>query len=168
MDNKRHLTEEIIKSFHNNNLTDNESISFLEHISQCDFCAEKFSNSFNSTNALRTPPDFKHSIIKKASIIKRAKALSPKFNLLKYSLRVCVSMAGAIIIIFSSNFMTHRLDYNQSEYNTYETTDFDQKRPTTHTPDNNLKNNNTKVLDAVNKTISNISNKIKLEVQNYD
>ncbi len=167
MDYNKHLTEEILNKFHTNSLNDNESVKLLEHISHCDFCAEKFSNSFNSINTLKMPPDFKQSIIKKSKFIKRANASSPKLFLLKYSLRVCASMAGALIIIYSST-LAPKLDFSEAKYNNYKAFELSQRRIDTYITENNQKNSNTKVLDTVNKTLTNISNIIKSEVQNYD
>lgn len=96
--NNPHINKELLDRFHDNKLTGNETISLLDHISKCTYCADVFASSFQNKRLLHTPANLRESILLKTQDMR----VFPRRQLFFYSLRVCAAMCGALFILFSA------------------------------------------------------------------
>lgn len=96
--NNPHINKELLDRFHDNMLTGNETISLLDHISKCTYCADVFASSFQNEKMLHAPSNLRESILLKTHDIR----VFPRRQLFFYSLRVCAAMCGALFILFSA------------------------------------------------------------------
>lgn len=99
--NNPHMNKELLNRFHDNNLSDNEIISLLDHISKCTYCADAFAASFHDENLFKAPKNLKEQVLINAQSIR----VFPRRQLFFYSLRVCAAMCGALFILFSTMTM---------------------------------------------------------------
>lgn len=104
---EKHLTQEALEAFHNNQLDKDSYLQLLEHTSHCTYCADLFAASFHQARQLSAPPQLKENILLKASRTRILKPVLP-WNVQKnrqlffYSLKVCAAMCGALMIMVSS------------------------------------------------------------------
>ena len=99
----QHISDDKFLAFQQERLNEEERISFLMHISQCDYCSEKLAD-FMETDLILAPPDMKMNILtasKKADvqIIKSAVEMTKRMQLILYSLKVGAATIGAFIVL---------------------------------------------------------------------
>lgn len=98
-DNK-HITKEELTKFHNNELSDQKLAAFLQHITECTYCADQFAESFEPV-LISAPVNLKEQIL---TAKRPFKQLSAKKQFFLYSTKVCVAMCGALILLFTISF----------------------------------------------------------------
>lgn len=92
-----HLTEETLEALKFDILKDEELISVLEHISDCQKCAGAFADSFTDDEIAEAPLGFQEKIQIK---IKGKKQSNIQFSF--YCVKVAVAASIALMIVFSN------------------------------------------------------------------
>lgn len=136
-----HLTEETIIALKFGTLNDEEMISMLEHIGNCEKCAGIFAESFSEDELAETPLGFEEKVQIKIKGKKQS-----KFEFSFYCAKVVVAASIALIMVFSNglNFLAN-------------------------TKMNYIKSPDFSILNSVNAELNNFSEKvIKMEVFDYD
>ena len=129
----RHVTKISLKALKDGGLIDTELILLLEHISNCEECADAIASSFNENELAEAPLGFEQEIMCK---IEKRKENRSQFVF--YSLRVAIAASIALIFVFSNglNFLantkTNTLNVNPMSLSTVNTindtlNDFSQK-----------------------------------------
>ena len=108
---KEHLKPDRIKALKDGLLTTGEVIDALEHIGECERCADALGESYSEKELLNLPPDFiteVFSAIKKDSIglTRKEKSRRWKKELYSYSFKVSIAASIALVLLFSGT-----LDY---------------------------------------------------------
>lgn len=102
MDNRDHIKETDLYAFRNNTMSVKDRMAFLEHISSCTYCSDKFA-AFMSEDLITAPRDMKSNILKavrQEQLIKdKVREASKKIQLLMYSLKVGAATSLAILIL---------------------------------------------------------------------
>lgn len=105
MINKEHLTPERIKALKTGRLSKDETLFALEHIGECEQCADALAESYRETELLELSPDFKAEVLlKTASVRKNAaaeKIKNRKRELCFYSFKVSIAACIALLLLFS-------------------------------------------------------------------
>lgn len=136
-----HLTEETLTALKFDILQDEELIDLLEHISDCQKCADAFADSFKDDELAEAPLGFQEKVQIK---IKGKKKSNIQFSF--YCVKVAVAASIALMMVFSNGL--NSLVNSKKNY----------VRP----PD-------LSILDSVNANLNDFSEKIvKLEVFNND
>ncbi|MFV3013377.1 hypothetical protein ACLD43_16125 [Clostridium botulinum] len=92
-----HLTDDTVKLLKLGTLKDEELISILEHISDCQKCASVFADSFQDDELVEAPLGFEEKV---QIEIKNKKKSNIGFSL--YCVRVAVAASIALIMVFSN------------------------------------------------------------------
>lgn len=92
-----HLTDETLKTLKSDNLKDDELISVLEHISDCESCAGAFAESFADNELAEAPLGFEEKVQIKIRDNKRSNV---QFSF--YCVKVAVAASIALIMVFSN------------------------------------------------------------------
>lgn len=116
---KEHLTQEWIEALKEGLLPKAEAVSTLEHIGECEACAELFAESYGRTELLSLSPDFKTSVFlaiekERISISVREKTnRSPRRELCTYGFKVSIAACAALLLLFSGTF-NYSMDFSRS------------------------------------------------------
>jgi len=98
-DGEGHISVEIMCKLKEGNLSDEELIIVLDHITNCSECAGILADSYDENELIEVPEGFEESI---ELNIKNKK--QTKFNFGLYCMKVTVAAAIAIIMVFSNQF----------------------------------------------------------------
>jgi len=104
-----HLTEETLKSLKVGTLKDEELISVVEHIGDCEKCAGRFAESFNDDELAEAPLGFQEKVQIK---IKGKKENNIQFGF--YCAKVAIAAGIALMMVFSNglNYLANeKTDY---------------------------------------------------------
>ena len=103
MNDRAHVNDIQFIAFRNNSMTNEEIISFLEHIGSCSFCSDRFA-TFMSEDLVTAPRDLKQNVLKAVrheQIIKsKVKEASRRMQLFLYGLKVGAAATLALILLF--------------------------------------------------------------------
>jgi hypothetical protein len=119
MINREHLTPKRIAALKEGLLPREEAVSTLEHIGECEACAELFAESYGRTELLRLSPDFKTSVflaIEKERIsisVKEKTNRNPRRELCTYGFKVSIAACAALLLLFSGTF-NYSMDFSRS------------------------------------------------------
>lgn len=117
-----HISQTDTFKFQHDLMTNEEKISFLEHISTCDFCAEQFTECMIE-DTITAPLDMKENILKavkrpEIQIAKKVKETSKNIQLVWYSLKVTTAAIGAFaILVIALNFNSAFTDIKDNPTN---------------------------------------------------
>ncbi len=103
----KHLDEELLERFNNNELDDTTYLRLLEHISSCEECSDMYSNSFSQKDMIPSPHYLKSSIMERVLQEEKKTQTSKKsinYQWFTYSLKVGFAMCAALFILFSGAF----------------------------------------------------------------
>jgi hypothetical protein len=142
-DESGHISYSSLKKLKNNSLTDDELIKVSEHIADCEKCSGYLAESFNEDELVDAPYGFQEEV--KRKINKKSINRSQFFF---YSMRVAVAACLSLIILFSSTlkFMADTTAVIE-----------------------NISAPNFKVVNSINRDLSNFTNKIvNMEVCNNE
>ena len=107
---QEHLTPEKILALKEGSLSKEEMILELEHIGECEQCADQFAESYHKTELLELPASFKNSIfssIDKERIsytTKKKGNRNRKRELYFYSFKVSIAACVTLALLFSGTF----------------------------------------------------------------
>lgn len=90
-----HLSKEMIEKLKSGRLSKEEKLAALDHIGECDFCANAFSSSFEQEGLMFTAPDFSSEIMKKIG------KPQGKREFYLYSFKVGIAACIALLLLFS-------------------------------------------------------------------
>ena len=99
LDKQGHLTLTAIQLIKENSLEKDYLDIALEHICNCEGCAEVFANSFLENELVQAPEGFQEEIMSKVINMKEKNN-----QFLFYSFRVAIAACISLIIVFSSTF----------------------------------------------------------------
>lgn len=107
---QEHLTPEKISALKEGTLSKEEMITALDHIGECEQCADRFADSYHITELLELPHSFKTDIF--ASIdrerisytAKKKDNRNRKRELYFYSFKVSVAACVTLALLFSGTF----------------------------------------------------------------
>ncbi|MBW6411614.1 hypothetical protein [Clostridium weizhouense] len=136
-----HLTEEILNELKFGTLMDEEMVSVLDHISDCQKCAGSFADNFKDDELAEAPLGFQEKVEIK---IKAKKQSGVQFGF--YCTKVVVAASIALMILFSNGLNIMASSFEKST---------------------SIKPLDLSILNSVNSTLSSFSEKIiNLEVFN--
>lgn len=106
MSENKHIPEEAFTKFQLSMMDRKEREEFLKHISNCDFCSDRFAGLMMK-DLVAAPKDMKANIMKAVErselrLIHRTRKSSKNRQLLTYSLKVGTAVAGALLILLLS------------------------------------------------------------------
>lgn len=135
-----HLTQEQIQHLKQGNITNEKNIEYLEHISQCEYCANQYANSFLENDLIETPPDLRQNILDETVYKKSAletlqmlerKGHQKKKEFLCFTAKVVFAMCAVTVMLFSTgNMEPQSLDTYVTETNKTAVRDFEQEKKT--------------------------------------
>lgn len=101
---KLHISEEDLRLFHQNRLSDEEVDTLLAHTAHCTFCADRLAKSFEDAGLYRAPDNFKEAVLTKVEELPQTPAL-PSLSRRKqwffYSGKICAAMGLALLMLFA-------------------------------------------------------------------
>lgn len=101
--NCHHIAEQNFLNFQNGTMTEEELLTFMEHIGRCNDCANRFA-SYQEQDLLHAPVNFKRDIMAETSRISHAHH-SAKQAFYRYCLQVGFSMAASLVLVFSGTHL---------------------------------------------------------------
>jgi hypothetical protein len=116
---KEHLTPDRVRALKDGTLSREETIIALEHIGECDQCADAFAGNYSDQELLELSATFKSTVFsaierEKRNITKeKAKAGNGKRELLRYSFRVSVAACITLFLLFSGT-MNYGINFSRS------------------------------------------------------
>lgn len=158
MNGKKHISEDTFTQFRLSMMDIKERDDLLEHISNCDFCSDRFA-SHMMKDLVAAPQDLKSNIMKAVGrpelrLIHHVRKSSKRRQLLTYSLKVGTAIAGALLLLLSTSFNNKHADATDQD------TDKFAVSLTSAIRDN---------MSSLNSSLSKLSNQImSMEVNNYE
>lgn len=107
MMNREHLTPDRIKELKNGTLSMEDRISALEHIGECEQCADAFAGFYDDAELMELPQGFKESVFReieqerKTVIWEKRNNSDRKRELFRYSFRVSIAACITLFLLFS-------------------------------------------------------------------
>ena len=107
MMNREHLTPDVMTALKSGRLTGEEAISALEHIGECERCADALAGIYRETELLELSPGFRSAVFsaveKETRIVPvvKAKKDDKKRELFRYSFRVSIAACITLVLLFS-------------------------------------------------------------------
>lgn len=107
---KEHLTPGRMKALKEDMLAKNDAISALEHLGECEQCADAFAKSYNDQELLELSPGFKIAVFSaiekenRAIRKERAKTADGKRELFRYGFKVSIAACITLFLLFSGTF----------------------------------------------------------------
>lgn len=101
---KEHITKKMFYDWQEGKLSDQEEVSFLQHIGDCTFCAEQF-GSWMEEYLLMEPPSYLKEEIQARTrqldiqTVIKVKQTSKQMKLMLYSLKVGLAVAVSIFLL---------------------------------------------------------------------
>lgn len=106
-----HITKEQLDYYMSDKMSQAEQMFFFKHISECEFCAEKFADAMQEKELVFTPPDLKDNILEQTVykkntisvklpqeiVMARARKRQKEFWL--YTVKVAFAVCVAVIMI---------------------------------------------------------------------
>jgi hypothetical protein len=122
MKDNSHVSDVDLISYQQDLMNPQEKITFLEHISTCNYCAERLANSMTQ-DMITAPRYLKENIMKatkrpEVQLAHKAKQTSKQMQLFLYSLKVGTATIGALLLLFlAMNFSSVTSSINVPENN---------------------------------------------------
>ncbi len=107
---KQHLTPDRMKALKEGMLAKDDVISALEHLGECEQCADAFAESYSDQDLLELSPAFKIAVFsaigkeKRAIRKERTKTADGKRELFRYSFKVSIAACITLFLLFSGTF----------------------------------------------------------------
>ena len=105
--NMGHLTPDRMKDLKGGMLSGKDEISALEHIGECEQCADAFAGCYGEPDLLELSPGFKSDVFstinreKRKEIEEKGKAVDGKRELFRYSFRVSIAACITLLLLFT-------------------------------------------------------------------
>ena len=167
MNDTHHISDSEFMDFHRNSMKPEDITGFLEHISSCDSCADRFAASL-SEDLITAPKDMKSNILKASirseiSLVVHAKRMSKQMQLFLYSLKVgTATVLALLLLVLTMNYSGLSNSADEVRPQNHRITFLDQINIPLTTV---LR----KSMDDISTSISDFSNRIiNMEVINHD
>lgn len=95
---KRHLSDDVLADYFQNRLTNSQEQKLLEHIAQCDYCAGRFASALPESALLTPHPDLSRRILAAADSRKGPHCRQQR-EFYYYVTKVVLSMAMALFLL---------------------------------------------------------------------
>ena len=118
---KEHLTPVRMKALKEGLIAKDDMISALEHLGECEQCADAFANSYSDQELLDLPPGFKIAVFsaiekeKSAIVKKRVKMADGKRELFRYGFKVSIAACITLFLLFSGTF-NYSMNFSKNMY----------------------------------------------------
>ena len=112
--------EKQLNLFASNHISDKdivEDVETLGHIASCDICAASYMKMIEATSMINAPHYMKANILQKSNSLAKKNQHSKRLQLFQYSMKVGLSMCGALVMIFLSSFGNISTKSNQDKIN---------------------------------------------------
>lgn len=101
-----HITGQEKENFQNGSMTTDETIMFLEHLSNCDFCLNEFISEKEQPTTVSAPAYLQEQILRKAAspeiqAQKAVKRTSYRMQMFYCSLRAATGVIVALFLLFT-------------------------------------------------------------------
>jgi len=104
---KEHLTTDRMKALKEGMLAKDDTISALEHLGECEQCADAFAKSYSDQELLELSPEFKIAVF---SAIEKEKR-----ELFRYGFKVSVAACITLFLLFSGTF-NYSMNFSKNMY----------------------------------------------------
>jgi len=103
MTNQKHISDIDIQLFQSDQMETEETLTFLEHISTCEYCSQRFATMM-SEDLITAPKDLKSNILRATKspdyvIASKARNASKRMQLFLYSVKVATATAFALLLL---------------------------------------------------------------------
>ena len=127
MNDKQHITQAEYEIFTKGQMSQDDTVKFLTHISSCNFCAGRL-DSFMAGEMLTAPKNLKEHILTavnkpEVQLAVKAKTASKRMQLFLYSLKVGTATAGALLLLLLT--INHSIYFPSVNQNTHHWNDRD-------------------------------------------
>ena len=105
--NMEHLTPDIMADLKSGRLSGAEALAALEHIGECEQCADAFAGIYHETELLELPPGFRSAVFsavekeKRTAPVVKSKKDDKRRELFSYSFRVSIAACITLVLLFS-------------------------------------------------------------------
>lgn len=116
--NKEHLTPESMNALKNGLLSRNEAISALEHLGECEQCADALAESYGGYDLLPLSPGFRSAVFaslekqRRTAVKGSSNGAGQKRELFRYGFKVSVAACITLILFFSGT-MNYGTSFNR-------------------------------------------------------
>ncbi|MDD3169363.1 MAG: hypothetical protein PHC91_07890 [Eubacteriales bacterium] len=116
---QEHVTEERMKALKDGILSIEDTISALEHIGECDQCADAFGGCYCERELLELVPEFRSAVFsaisreRKNRIKAKPMAADGKHELFRYSFRVSIAACITLLLLFTGT-MNYGINFSRS------------------------------------------------------
>ena len=118
-----HINDNDLNDFQRGTMNTNETILFLEHLNQCDYCLEQLIEQSEQETQIAAPADMKETILKRAAapviqFQKTAVDTTHKMRLFYEGLRTVVGVTLALVMLFGlgqADFLTSQTPKSATE-----------------------------------------------------
>ena len=106
---REHLTPDIMAALKDGRLSGTEAISALEHIGECERCAEAFAGIYRDSKLLELSPGFRSAVFsavekeKRTVPVVKARRENEKRELFRYGFRVSIAACITLALLFSGS-----------------------------------------------------------------
>jgi len=109
MNSKTHLTPDRIAALKKGELSTEETIQTLEHIGECIKCANEFAESYDASELLPLPTNFKKGVFstidrENLCLAVKEKTRNRKREFYFYSFKVSIAACVTLMLLFSGTF----------------------------------------------------------------
>lgn len=107
MMDREHLTPGIMAALKSGRLSGSEAISALEHIGECEQCADAFGGIYRETELLELPPGFRSAVFSaveketRTVPVMKARKDDTRRELFRYGFRVSIAACITLALLFS-------------------------------------------------------------------
>jgi hypothetical protein len=107
MMNMEHLTPDIMADLKSGRLSEAEAVAALEHIGECEQCADAFAGTYHETELLELPPGFRSAVFsavekeKRTIPVVKSKRDDKRRELFSYGFRVSIAACITLVLLFS-------------------------------------------------------------------
>lgn len=116
---REHLTEEKMKALKDGMLSEADAISTLEHIGECEQCADAFGGCYREEELLELSPEFRSAVFLAIAEYNRNRtkakplAVEGKRELFRYSFRVSIAACITLLLLFTGT-MDYGIHFSRS------------------------------------------------------
>ncbi|MBS6561147.1 MAG: hypothetical protein KH355_12885 [Clostridiales bacterium] len=105
----KHIDEITLRQFATDSLAEQEQLSILEHIAQCEQCAMKYSEIMEE-KLIKAPISMKNSIMEQKDAIQQADN-KKYFVFYRYCTKVGIGMVASLLLLFGNPSISNMIDY---------------------------------------------------------
>lgn len=107
MNMNEHLSQKEIQNLKSGKCSIKEKLIAMEHIGECELCADIFANNYEEKQLLNLSPDFAHSVLRAVEHVKNndnIRKIKGKRELCFYKFKVSLAASIALVLLFTGTF----------------------------------------------------------------